>query len=70
MPVAVVERGFRCDQRTTIADLGGIVTAAGLAGVSSPAVIVVGEVVRLAHDGDLDAVQLMERAAGFAGAAA
>lgn len=66
MPVAIVERGFRGDQRTTIADLGGIVTAAGVAGVSSPAVIVVGEVVRLAHDGDLSAAQLMERAAGFA----
>ncbi len=66
MPVAIIERGFRRGQRTTIADLGGIVTAAGLAGVASPAVIVVGEVVRLAHDGDLDAAQLMERAAGFA----
>jgi uroporphyrin-III C-methyltransferase len=66
MPVAIVDRGFRGDQRTTIADLGGIVTAAGVAGVSSPAVIVVGEVVRLAHDGDLSAAQLMERAAGFA----
>jgi uroporphyrin-III C-methyltransferase len=65
MPVAIVERGFRRDQRTTVADLGGIVTAAGAAGVSSPAVIVVGEVVRLAHDGDQSAAQLMERAAGF-----
>ena len=41
-------------------------TAAGLAGVGSPAVIVVGEVAGLAHDGDLDAAQLMERAAGLA----
>jgi len=65
MPVAIVERGFRCDQRTTIADLTGIVSAAGLAGVASPAVVVVGEVVRLAHDGDRTAAELMERAAGF-----
>ncbi|MRX45119.1 uroporphyrinogen-III C-methyltransferase [Agromyces kandeliae] len=69
MPVAIVERGFRCDQRTTIADLSGIVSAAGLAGVASPAVIVVGEVVRLAHDGDRTAAELMERAAGFAAVA-
>ncbi|RXZ47087.1 uroporphyrinogen-III C-methyltransferase, partial [Agromyces binzhouensis] len=69
MPVAIVERGFRCDQRTTIADLSGIVSAAGLAGVASPAVIVVGEVVRLAHDGDRTAAELMERATGFAAVA-
>ncbi|WP_430645440.1 uroporphyrinogen-III C-methyltransferase [Agromyces sp. GXS1127] len=69
MPVAIIERGFRCDQRTTVADLASIVTAAGLAGVSSPAVIVVGEVVRLAHDGERTAAELMERAAGFAAVA-
>jgi uroporphyrin-III C-methyltransferase len=69
MPVAIVERGFRRDQRTTIADLAGIVAAAGIAGATSPAVIVVGEVVRLAHDGDRTASELMERAAGFAAVA-
>ena len=39
------------------------------AGVTSPAVVVIGEVVRLAHDGDADAAELMERAAGFAAVA-
>ena len=65
MPVAIIERGFHADQRTTIGDLTGIVVAAGRAHVTSPAVVVVGEVVRLAHDGDASAAELMERAAGF-----
>jgi len=69
MPVAVVERGFHSDQRTTIGTLADIVVAAGRAGVTSPAVVVVGEVVRLAHDGDASAAELMERAAGFAAVA-
>jgi uroporphyrin-III C-methyltransferase len=63
--VAIVERGFRADQRNTIGSLADIVVAAGRAGVTSPAVVVVGEVVRLAHDGDASAAELMERAAGF-----
>jgi uroporphyrin-III C-methyltransferase len=66
MPVAIIERGFSAGQRTTIGDLTGIVVAAGRAHVTSPAVVVVGEVVRLAHDGDVSAAELMERAAGFA----
>ncbi|WP_394552374.1 uroporphyrinogen-III C-methyltransferase [Agromyces sp. MMS24-JH15] len=66
-PVAVVERGFSTDQRTTVAELGDIVIAAGVAGVSSPAVIVVGEVVRLAQDGDADAVATLEQAGTLAG---
>ncbi|UIP58882.1 uroporphyrinogen-III C-methyltransferase [Agromyces marinus] len=68
-PVAIIERGHRPDQRTTIADLGGIVTAAGVVGVASPAVVVVGEVVRLAHDGDRSAAGTMARAAALAEAA-
>jgi uroporphyrin-III C-methyltransferase len=66
MPVAIIERGFSAGQRTTIGDLTGIVVAAGRAHVTSPAVVVVGEVVRLAHDGDVSSAELMERAAGFA----
>ena len=62
MPVAVIERGFSPDQRTTIADLGSIVSVAIRSGVSSPAVLVVGEVVRLAHTGDLTAAEMMDRA--------
>ena len=69
MPVAIVERGFRSDQRTTVGNLTDIVVAAGRAGVTSPAVVVVGEVVRLAHDGDAGAATLMERAVGFAAVA-
>lgn len=68
MPVAIIERGFRADQRTTIGDLTDIVLAAGRAHVTSPAVVVIGEVVRLAHDGDTSA-ELMQRAAGFAAVA-
>jgi uroporphyrin-III C-methyltransferase len=47
MPIAVVERGYRPGQRTTIAELGTIETAA--AGCTNPAVLVIGEVVRVAE---------------------
>ncbi|WP_028266463.1 uroporphyrinogen-III C-methyltransferase [Arthrobacter sp. MA-N2] len=47
MPMAVVERGYRPGQRTTIAELGTIETAA--AGCANPAVLVIGEVVRVAE---------------------
>lgn len=68
MPVAVIERGFSDTQRTTISDIASIVTEAALARVSSPAVLVIGEVVRLAHDTDADAAALMERAGRLAAA--
>ncbi len=47
MPMAVVERGYRPGQRTTIAELGTITTAA--ADCSNPAVLVIGDVVRVAE---------------------
>ncbi|MEE2521673.1 uroporphyrinogen-III C-methyltransferase [Pseudarthrobacter sp. J75] len=47
MPMAVVERGYRPGQRTTIANLGTITSAA--AACSNPAVLVIGEVVRVAE---------------------
>ncbi len=47
MPMAVVERGYRPGQRTTIAELGTIATAA--AGCSNPAVLVIGDVVKVAE---------------------
>ncbi len=47
MPMAVVERGYRPGQRTTVAELGTITTAA--AGCSNPAVLVIGDVVRVAE---------------------
>jgi uroporphyrin-III C-methyltransferase/precorrin-2 dehydrogenase/sirohydrochlorin ferrochelatase len=49
-PVAVVERGFEPTQRTTFGDLHTIADRAEAVGVESPAVIVVGDVVRLSPD--------------------
>lgn len=45
-PVAIVERGHTPTQRTTRSTLGGILADAEAAGVSNPAVIVVGDVAR------------------------
>jgi sirohydrochlorin ferrochelatase len=47
-PVAVVENGTTPQQRTTVATLADIAKVAEARGVRSPAVVVVGEVVRLA----------------------
>ncbi|MEP6480683.1 MAG: uroporphyrinogen-III C-methyltransferase [Rhodoglobus sp.] len=47
MPVAVIERGFSTNQRTTVADISTIVPIASAVGARSPAVLVIGEVVRL-----------------------
>ena len=47
-PVAIVEDGYGEGQRITIGTLGTIAAEAALRGVQSPAVIVVGDVVRLA----------------------
>lgn len=63
MPVAVIERACTDSQRTTIASVGSVVDSATLAGFRSPAVIVIGEVVRLAHDADVAAVELLHEAA-------
>lgn len=49
-PVAIVERGLAPTQRTTIGDLRTIADLAEQRGVESPAVIVVGDVVRLSPD--------------------
>lgn len=46
-PVAVIERGFHPTQRTTVGTLGTIGAIAAAAGVEAPAVVVVGDVVRL-----------------------
>ncbi len=46
-PVAIVERGFAPDQRVTFGTLGEIATRAQEVGVENPAVVVVGDVVRL-----------------------
>ncbi len=46
-PAAVVSWGCHPRQRTVVADLGGIAGAADAAGLENPAILVVGEVVRL-----------------------
>ncbi|NAZ14849.1 uroporphyrinogen-III C-methyltransferase [Glutamicibacter soli] len=49
-PIAIVERGYSQTQRTTIGTLEGIVMRARKAAVANPAVIVIGDVVRLAPE--------------------
>ncbi|WP_392542263.1 uroporphyrinogen-III C-methyltransferase [Oryzobacter telluris] len=51
-PVAVIERGLLPDQRVTVGTLGDIAAAAAVVGVANPAVVVIGDVVRLAPDWD------------------
>jgi uroporphyrin-III C-methyltransferase len=63
MPVAVVERGYSARQRTTFGELGTILTEAVRAGVASPAVVVIGEVVRQARGGDAAATAALADAA-------
>jgi uroporphyrin-III C-methyltransferase len=46
-PVAVIERGMRADQRVTVGKLADIAEMAKMRGVKPPAVIVIGDVVRL-----------------------
>ena len=49
-PVAIVERGFAPDQRVTFGTLTDIAARAAEVGVENPAVVVVGDVVRLSPD--------------------
>ena len=62
LPVAIIERGFSATQRTTLSTLGGVLADARAADVHSPAVLVVGDVVRLAFSGDAAAQDLVARA--------
>ncbi|MCQ1539560.1 uroporphyrinogen-III C-methyltransferase [Methanocalculus taiwanensis] len=50
-PVAIIERGFRQDQRVTIGSLSDITEKARATGVAPPAIIVIGDVVSLYRDG-------------------
>lgn len=52
-PVAIIERGLRKDQRVTTGTLHEIGRIAREEGVKPPAVIVIGGVVSLYHEGDL-----------------
>jgi uroporphyrin-III C-methyltransferase len=47
MPLAIVERGYAIDQRTTVTTVAGVAGILGTVAPRSPAVIVVGEVVRV-----------------------
>lgn len=58
MPLAIIERGFSRDQRTTITSLGDVVRVIGEVAPRSPAVIVVGAVVGVAGWSDAEAVEL------------
>ena len=49
-PVAIIERGCTPQQRVTTGTLGTIVEMAHTTGVGNPAVIVIGDVVRLSPD--------------------
>ncbi len=49
-PVAIIERGYLPTQRVTIGTLADIADLALFRGVESPAVVVVGDVVRLADE--------------------
>ena len=67
MPVAVVEQGYSARQRTTFGHLSTILTESVRAGVRSPAVVVIGEVVALARGGDADAAAALTDAAAATG---
>jgi uroporphyrin-III C-methyltransferase len=67
MPVADVEQGYSARQRTTFGKLSTILTESVRAGVGSPAVVVIGEVVRLANDGDAAAAAALANAAAVTG---
>ncbi|MBG6212312.1 MAG: uroporphyrinogen-III C-methyltransferase [Cryobacterium sp.] len=69
LPVAIIERGFSAAQRTTVSTLSAVLVDAAVAGVASPAVLVIGKVVRLAFSGDAAAEDLVARAAEYTVAA-
>lgn len=66
-PLAIIERGFAAEQSTVTSTLSGAVWDASAAGVASPAVIVIGEVVRLAADDDAEARAVLDDAASVGG---
>lgn len=63
-PIAIVERGFSPEQRLTVATLATITVEAAAQHVRSPAVMVIGEVVRLADQDPVAAADL-HRATGL-----
>jgi uroporphyrin-III C-methyltransferase len=59
-PVAIIERGLRVDRRITTGLLGKIAGAAKKAGVKPPAVIVIGDVVKLYDPENPDLIPVEE----------
>ncbi len=51
-PVGIIERGMRKDKRLTIGDLSDIVQKSVERSISAPAIIVIGDVVRLCNESD------------------
>ena len=66
LPLAIIERGYTATQRTTLATLGSALSVASQAAIRSPAVLVIGEVVRFAEDGDAAAARLLDTASSLA----
>jgi len=64
MPLAVIERGLTPGQRTTITTVGESTEITARLGVRSPAVLVIGEVVRLCADDDAALREVAALAAG------
>jgi uroporphyrin-III C-methyltransferase len=66
MPLAIVERGTQLSQRTTVTTLSEATELSTRLRIGSPAVIVVGEVVRLMHNGE-DADRISRDVSALAG---
>lgn len=62
-PMAIVESAFSDRTRTTFASVGTAIMKVGAAAIRSPAVVIIGEVVRLAEREDAAAVDLFTGAA-------
>ncbi len=62
MPIAIIERGFSPEQRTTVSNIGNIVAVADAVGARSPAVLVIGEVVRFSEHGAIDLTEVLRDA--------
>jgi uroporphyrin-III C-methyltransferase len=59
-PVAIIERGLRIDRRVTTGPLATIIGAAKKAGVKPPAVIVIGDVVKMYDPKNPDLIPVEE----------
>ena len=62
-PIAIIERGYTADQRSIFSILDRVVYDAAAASVTSPAVLVIGEVVAYARLEYADAAAVLNTAA-------